>query len=77
MTTSTLQETIEKVNEKYQIDMYEQVTFIESISYNGMIRYCLFPNYTFSKLSKRSKKMIQVIISRLDNGRYELVSYIN
>ena len=46
------------------------------IGYNETRRFCLTPNYILEKLSTKSKKMLQVIVNRLDNGRYELISYV-
>ena len=69
----TLHGAITQVEENYGIT-FPLIT--GGIGYNENRRFCLTPNYSFSKISERSKKMLQVIINRLDNGRYELVSYI-
>jgi len=76
MNFSTLSETINEIEEKHQISFDEQGVNVECISYNENSRYCLTPNHKFEKIGVNSKKMLQVIINRLDSGYYELISYV-
>lgn len=73
MNYETLHQVISEVESKYQI-VFPMVT--GGIGYGESRRWHLTPNYKLEKISPRSKKMVQVVVNRLDHGRYELIDYI-
>ncbi len=68
----TLHDVIDAIETEYSV-IFPAV--YGGIGYTESRRFCITPNYEKSKLSPRSKKMLQVTIWRLDSGRYEVVAY--
>ncbi len=69
----TLWEATQHIEEKYRVS-FPMIT--GGIGYNENRRFTIDPNRDFSGVRPNSQKMLQVVITRLDNGLYEVVDYI-
>ena len=76
MSYATYSEAIESIEAEHKINFFEQVENLEPIGYGESARFHLIPNYEHEKIPTGSKKMLQVVVNRLDNGCYEVISYV-